>query len=83
MRLVDAKYKSQAVGALTFCYTLVGTVSVTVNAALITSWSGGSGEETNPIVVGKVIAISTCVPCFLSAFVFYRGGIFYAQRLVN
>ena len=44
---------------------------------MIEAWHG----TENPANVGKVIAINTCLPCFLAAICFYRAGIFYEKRL--
>ena len=32
------------------------------------------------MVVGKVIAISTCIPCFIAAICFWNAGFHYAKK---
>jgi hypothetical protein len=33
----------------------------------------------DPIQIGKIVALSTTVPCLLAAFCFWRAGIYYAD----
>ena len=34
----------------------------------------------NPAEIGKIVALSTTVPCVFAAFCFYRAGIHYAAQ---
>jgi hypothetical protein len=71
---IDVKYKGVGVGVLTFTYTIAGTIALIVDGYLISAF----GEE--PEQVGKVIAISTCIPCFFAAICFWIAGKHYEKK---
>lgn len=74
---VGVENKGIAIGALTFTYTMAGTVATFVNGAMIKAFNG----ENNPANVGVVIAINTCVSCFFAAVFYWKAGSHYEQRL--
>ena len=72
---IQVEFKGVAVGIFLFCTTIVGTIAVWFDAEMIKSLEA----TEDPIQIGKIVALSTTVPCLIAAFCFWKAGIYYAE----
>lgn len=71
---IEVQFKGVAVGIFLFATTIAGTVAVWFDARMIKALEA----TDDPVQIGKMIALSTTVPCLLAAICFWRAGIYYA-----
>jgi MFS family permease len=67
---IDPMYKGLAVGIFLFATSMSGTFVIWLDAKLVSSY---------PDQLGTIITLTTTIPCFLSAFCFWKAGFPYEK----
>jgi len=67
------KYKAVAIGGLYLCFSYISAISSMLTGYLITKLGVGDNFQQ----LGYFLCVSTVVPSIISAFCFYRAGIYY------